>query len=90
MQKDALENDVRKMENETESLENVYKELLLVSNEMKAIKRNQTATNDANGSVDFGFSGTPRNNRMDARSELSGDMMMDDVPEDICGLADGE
>lgn len=89
-QKDALENDVRKMENETEDLENVYKELLLVSNEMRAIRRNQTATNDANGSVDFGFSGTPRNNRMDARSELSGDMLMDDVPEDIYGLADGE
>ena len=70
------------MENETEDLENVYKELLLVSNEMRATKRNQTATNDANGSVDFGFSGTPRNNRMDARSELSGDILMDDAPED--------
>ena len=30
-----------------------------------------------------------RNNRMDARSELSGDMVMDVVPEDT-GIADGE
>ena len=32
---------------------------------------------------------TTRNNRMEARSELSGDMVMDDVPEDT-GFADGE
>ena len=40
IQKDALENDVQKMQVETEELENVYKELLLLSNEMKVIKRN--------------------------------------------------
>ena len=40
IQKDALESDVQKMQVETEELENVYKELLLLSNEMKVIKRN--------------------------------------------------
>lgn len=40
MWKDSLENDVRKMQNETDELENVYKELLLLTNEMKVIKRN--------------------------------------------------
>ena len=91
LQKDALENDVRKLENETEELEQVYKELLLLGNEMKVIKRNQTCLNDGNGPADF--STTPANKRLsarfDARSDLSGDMLMDDVPEDR-GLADGE
>ena len=40
LQKDALDSDVRKMQNETDELEIVYKELLLLSNELKTIKRN--------------------------------------------------
>ena len=39
-QKDDLETNVRKIQEETENLENVYKELLLLSNEFKVIKRN--------------------------------------------------
>ena len=86
-----MENDVRKMENETEELENVYKELLLLSNEMKAIKRNQTALSSACGPIDYSFATSPANQKMnDARSDLSGDMVMEDVPEDIYGMADGE
>ena len=60
-----------------------------MSNEMKVIRRNQTALNDGK-SVDNSFSMTPANKAMDACSELSGDLVMDDVPEDIGGLADGE
>ena len=40
-QKDVLESDVRKLQEETENLENMYKELLLLSNEFKVIKRNE-------------------------------------------------
>ena len=40
-QKDALEQNVREMQEQTEDLENVYKELLLLHNELKVIKKNE-------------------------------------------------
>jgi len=86
MWKDSLENDVRKMQNETDELENVYKELLLLTNEMKVIKRNMVPCQALNEENDLQHI-SPRN-RNDAASELSQEMVMD-VPDDL-GLAEGE
>jgi hypothetical protein len=77
-QKDDLETNCRKMQEETENLENVYKELLLLSNEFKVIKRNE---------VPSAFEGawqSPTNGRTasDTMSAMSMDMMMD-VPDDV-------
>lgn len=45
--KDTLEKEVRSKQEETEDLENVYKELLLLSNELKVIKKNEVPAMDA-------------------------------------------
>lgn len=39
--KDLLESDVRQKQEETAELENTYKELLLLSQQLKVIKRNE-------------------------------------------------
>lgn len=44
--KDNLEKEVRAKQEETEDLENVYKELLLLCNELKVIKKNEVPAMD--------------------------------------------
>lgn len=62
MQKDQLEKDVRKMQTETDELENVYKELLLLSNEMKVIKRNMVPSKALDDGPEMAVSPRSSNN----------------------------
>lgn len=80
--KDTLEKEVRSKQEETEDLENVYKELLLLSNELKVIKKNEVPAMDN----DEEWQQSPTNARSEsaAMSAMSAEleMMMMDAPED--------
>lgn len=82
-EKETLEKQVRTMQEDTEKLESIYKELLLLTNELKLIKKNELPT------LEYGTAGTPRNKdrtKSDAMSQYSQDIeMMIDMPEDVDG-----
>ena len=81
--KDLLEEEVRKKQEETAELENTYKELLLLSQQLKVIKRNELPSNTEEG----GMETSPKNGRAAsdaAISLVSNEMeMMMDVPDDF-------
>ena len=81
--KDLLEEEVRKKQEETAELENTYKELLLLSQQLKVIKRNELPSN----TEENGMETSPKNGRAAsdaAISLVSNEMeMMMDVPDDF-------
>lgn len=78
---------MRKMQEETEELENVYKDLLLLSNEFKVMKKNFEPTESiAEGMV---LSETMARSKSDAMSQISHDVeMIMDVPDDFADPMD--
>ena len=81
-QKDVLEQNVREMQEQTEDLENVYKELLLLHNELKVVKKNEVTMEQAK--EEGGWTISPTNDgrsKSDALSAMSEGMMMD-IPDD--------
>jgi len=82
-EKETLEKQVRQMQEDTEKLESIYKELLLLTNELKLIKKNELP------SIEFGTAGTPRGKertKSDAMSQYSQEIeMMVDMPADFDG-----
>ena len=71
---------MRRMQQETEELENIYKELLLLSTEFKLIKKNEVNDEDAEERKN---PGSINQNDSDAGSIMSMELeMMMDVPDD--------
>ena len=79
LQSERLEEEVQRMENITQTLDSVYKELLVLNEEFKSIKKNAALT----GEKPREQKGAERS-RSDAYSIYSNDMdvMMGDFPED--------
>lgn len=74
------------MQTETDELESVYKELLLLCNEMKVIKKNQVPSSALHEDYEI-IHLSPRN-RNDGGSDISQEVLMN-VQEDH-GLAEGD
>ena len=82
--KDLLESDVRQKQEETAELENTYKELLLLSQQLKVIKRNEAPAAGQEDGVQLSPNANGRNTSEAAISVVSNEMeMMMDVPDDF-------
>ena len=76
-----METDVRRMQQETEELENIYKELLLLSTEFKLIKKNEINDDDAEERKNPGSINVRNDSDVGSIMSMELEMMMD-VPDD--------